>query len=62
MLNDSLITELIHLIHQAIEELAVVRHQDHGTIEGLDRIFQDIFLAHIDVVGRLIDDQQVDRL
>ncbi len=52
--------KLIDLRHQAIEKLAVVRHDDGRAIEGLDGFLQHVFRGHVEVVGGLIEDQQVD--
>ena len=34
-------------------------HADEGAVEGLQRGFEHIFGLHVEVVGRLIEDQQV---
>ncbi len=61
MLFDALIAELIHLRDQAVEEIAVVTDHNHRSVELCNRLLQDILRAHIQMVRRLIEDQQIDR-
>ena len=56
-----MITKLIHLIYQAIQEFTVVGYHYHRSIESFDRLFQHILRTHIQVVGRLIQHKEVDR-
>ena len=55
-------TKLIYLIYQAIEELTVVAHDDGSAVECLDSFLQYILRLHIQVVGRLIENEQIHRL
>ena len=59
MLFDLSAAELIHLRYQSVEELTVVAHQDHRTVESPDSLLQHILRLHVEVVGGLIEDQQV---
>ena len=54
--------KLVDLSYQAIEELTVVRYHDNGTIEFLYRLFQYILRAHVEVVGRFVQNKEVNRL
>ena len=44
------------------EEVAVVRDDDDGPREGCDGSLEDLFGSDVQVVGRLIEDEQVGRL
>ena len=55
-------TELVNLAHQAVEEVAVVAHQYHRAIESLYSLFQNILRWHVQMVGRLVKNEQVDGL
>ena len=61
MLLDHSATELIYLRHQTVEELTVVTHHDNRTVERLDGFLQHILRLHVEVVGGLIENQQVHR-
>ena len=53
------VAELVDLIDQSVEELAVVRNDDHRAVVFLQGVFEDVFRAHVHVVGRLVEYQQV---
>ena len=55
-------TKLIHLVYQSVEELTVVAHDDGCSIEGLDGFLENILRLHVEMVGWLIENQEVDRL
>ena len=54
--------KFIHLLDKAVEEVAVVRNYDYCAVEILDSIFQYILGAHVEMIGGLIHDEQVDGL
>ena len=54
--------KLIHLVHQPVEEVTVVRHDDGCAVERAYRFLQYILRCQVEVVGRLVKDQQVHRL
>ena len=62
MLAHASSAKLINLLHKPIKELAVVAHHYHSAVEVAYGIFQHVFGAHIKVVGRLIENQQIHRL
>ena len=62
MLAHAMFTELIHLADDAIQEVAVMRYDNDCALKGLDGLFQHILAGHVQVVGGLIEDEQVDRL
>ena len=62
MLTNAPTAEAIDTLHQAIEELTVVTDHDNSAVEGCDGLFQHILGFHIKVVGRLIEDEEVDGL
>ncbi|MNC39519.1 hypothetical protein D3C75_881800 [compost metagenome] len=47
---------------QAIDEVAVVGHQDQGAVIALEQLFQLVEGVHVQVVGRFVEDQHVGRL
>jgi len=53
------VAELVDLIDQSVEELAVVRNDDHRAVVFLQGVFEDVLRAHVHVVGRLVEYQQV---
>ena len=62
MLTNLTATELIHLIHKAVEEVTVVAHYDSRTVKGADSLLQHILRLHVQVVRRLVEDEEVNRL
>ena len=62
MLAHAVLTELIHLVHNAVEEVAVMRYDDDRAVKRLDGLLQHIFAGHVQVVGGLVEDEQVDGL
>ena len=61
MFFDHSATELIYLRYQTIEELTVVTHHNNRTVERLNGFLQHILRLHVEVVGGLIENQQVHR-
>ena len=61
MLRHLLIAELVDLCHQSVKEVTVVRNDDQGAVEIHQRLLEDIFGFHVEVVGRLVQNQEVDR-
>ena len=62
MLTNLTAAELIHLIHKSVEEVTVVAHYDSRTVKGADSLLQHILRLHIQVVRRLVEDKEVNRL
>ena len=54
-------TKFIYLINESVEELTVVAHHDDGAVESLDGFFEHILAHHIEVVGGLVEDKEIDR-
>ena len=54
--------ELEHAAAEAAQERAIVRHEDHRPLERLQRIDQHFLGRQIEVVGRLVEDQEVRRI
>lgn len=61
MLRHLLIAELVDLGHQSVKEVTVVRNDDQGAVEIHQCLLEDIFGFHVEVVGRLVQNQEVDR-
>ena len=53
--------KLIDLIYQTIEEFTIVAHDDGCSIESLNGFFQHILRLHVEVVGRLIENEEIHR-
>ena len=56
-----MIAEVVNLVHQAVKKIAVVRNKDQRSIVVPQRFFKHIFGTHIEVVGRLVEDEHVHR-
>ena len=54
--------ELIDALHQSVEEVAVVAHDDHRAVEGLDGTLEHVLALEVEVVGGLVEDEAVDGL
>ena len=54
--------KLIDLGHQPIQEFTVVTDDDGRAVESPDGLLQHILRSHIQMIGRLVENQQVDRL
>ena len=54
--------ELIDFAYQAVEEVAVVAHDNQRTVEVHQRLLQDVFGLQVEVVGRFVQDKEVHRL
>ena len=48
-----------HARGQFVDEVAVVRNEHHRAVEFLQRGEQHIFGAHIEVVGGLVEQQEI---
>ena len=62
ILADVAAAKLIDLADEAVQELAVVRDDDGRTVKGLDSLLQHVFRHHVEVVRRLVENEEVDRL
>ena len=54
-----LVTEFVDLVDESGEEITVMRHDDQGAIELFQGIFQDVLGTEVEVVRRLVENQQV---
>ena len=61
MLFHFLVAEFIHLTHQPVKEITVMGYHDKRTVKVKLSLYQDIFCHHDEVIGRLIENQQIDR-
>ena len=59
MLRHLLIAEFVDLCHQSVKEVTVVRNDDQGAVEIHQRLLENIFGFHVEVVGRLVQNQEV---
>ena len=62
MLAYTTASELIDLGDQSVKELTVVADDDGGAVERPDGLLQHVLRCHVEVVGRLVEYQQVYRL
>src|ERR1035441_4381302 len=51
-----------HARAQAAQEHAVVRHENHGSFEALERIHQHLLGGQVQVIGGLVQHQKVGRV
>ena len=61
-LLDLAVAELIYFFDKPVEKLSVVAHNDYRAVELLYGLLEDILCAHVEVVGGLVENEQVDRL
>ena len=62
MLANGTSAELVHLRNQSVEKLAVVADNDSRAVKGVDSLLQHLLRCHVQVIGRLVEDEQVHRL
>src|SRR5678815_2974334 len=55
----ALSAQLEHTVAQTAQELAVMRHKQHRTVEVLQRIEQHLLGRQIEMVGRLVEHEEV---
>ena len=60
MLADLAAAKLIDLADKAVEEVTVVADDDSGAVEGLHSLLEDVLGRHVEVVGGLVEDKEVD--
>ena len=53
-------TEFIDTLNKAVEEVAVVAHNYHRTIEITDGLLEHILGFEVEMVGRLVENKQID--
>ena len=58
----ALAAELEHAVAEPAQERAVVRHEDHRALEVAERVDQHVLRREIEMVGRLVEDQEVRRI
>ena len=54
-----LVAEFVDLVDESGEEITVMRHDDQGAIELFQGIFQNVLGTEVEVVRRLVENQQV---
>ncbi len=54
------VAEFVDLRHQSVEEVTVVADHDDRAVETLNGVFEHILRGHVQVVGGLVEDEQVD--
>ena len=59
MLAHTLMAKLIDLGHQAVKEVTVVAHEDERTVIVLQGLLEHILGLEVEVVGGLVEDEQV---
>ena len=62
MLTHPLVAKFKNFGGQSIQEVSIVRHQDERAIKSLEGILDDVLSLHVEVVGRFIENQKIDRL
>ena len=60
MLPDLATSELIDFRYESVQELTVMADDDGGTVESLDGFLQHILGRHVQMVGGLIENQEID--
>ena len=62
MLPHAAVGEGVHLGYEAVEEVAVVAHYDGRAVKGAYGLLEHVLRGHVEVVGGLVENEQVDRL
>ena len=52
-------TEFVYFAYKAVEEVAVVAYHDEGAVEVLKGLLEHILGLEVEMVGGLIEDEQV---
>ena len=55
------IGEFIDLVDESIEEIAVVGNDNCRSVEIPVRLFENLLRRNIEVGGRLVEDEEIDR-
>ena len=61
MFLDLSVPELVHLVHQPVEEITVVGDNNQRAVICLERLFEYIFGLYVHMIGRLVKRKQVVR-
>ena len=61
MLADAASAELVDLRDQSVEEVAVVADDYQRAVEVAQGLFEDVFGFEVEVVGGLVEDEEIDR-
>ena len=59
MIDYLFVLKLEDLIHQSVEEISVVADDEDGAVVVLYRLLEHSLAAEVEVVGRLIEDEEV---
>ena len=62
VLAHTAVTEFVDLRGEAAQEVAVVADTDEGAVEVGEGLLEHVLGAEVEMVGRLVEDEQVDRL
>ena len=54
-------TKFIHTAYESIEEITVVAHHNHCPIKFLHSVLQHVLRLHVEMVGRLVENQEIHR-
>lgn len=60
MFRHFLVSEFINFGHKTVQEVSVMRNDDQRPVKVHQGLFQDIFRLHIQMVRRLVKNQQID--
>ena len=59
ILDDTVAAENEEMVHEPVQEMTVMRNYDESAVEFLQVLLQDVQGHDVQVVGRLIQDQQI---
>ena len=59
MFANAAMTEFVYFAYKAVEEVAVVAYHDEGAVEVLKGLLEHILGLEVEMVGGLIEDEQV---
>ena len=55
-------SELVYLAYKSVKKVAVVAYNNKCAVEVLKRLLQHVLGLEIKVIGRLVEDEEVDGL
>ena len=57
---DALVAEFVDLCDETVQEVAVMADDDEGTVKVDERLLEYVLGLHVEVVGGLVKDKEVD--
>ena len=62
VLTDTLVAEFVDFCDEAVQEVTVMADDDEGAVKVDERLLEYVLGLHVEVVGRLVKDKEIDGL